>query len=111
MLFTFLNVEETARSLFELSATFSSKYKTHEDAIRYLKERAVELYERAYADVKDAESIADGVLQVPIWRNVGTTYYAVRHPNPPRGEEFPVKSSTPNAVYIEVVFWTALPLH
>jgi hypothetical protein len=111
MLFQFLNVEETARALLESSATFSAEYKNLEDAIRYLKQQSVTLYEREYAEVTDAGDVADGVLQVPIWKNVGTTYCALRAPNPPRGEDWPIKFSTPGAVYVEINFWASLPLN
>lgn len=111
MLFKFSNVQDTASALIESSATFSTKYKTLEDAIQYLKQQSVMLYERAYGDVEDAEDVGDGVLQVPIWRNVGTTYYAVRSSNPPDGEEWAVKSNIPNAAYIDVVFWMAVSLN
>lgn len=111
MLFKFLNVEETARALVKSSATFSVQYKSLEDAVQYLKQQSVTLYEREYAEAEDASDVADGVLQVPIWKDVGATYCALGAPNPPRGEEWPIKFSTPGAVYVEVVFWSALPIN
>jgi hypothetical protein len=111
MLFQFLNVEETARALVESSTTFSAEYKSHEDAVRYLKQRSVTLYEREYAEATDAADVADGVLQVPIWKNVGATYCALGAPNPARGEEWPIKFSTLGAVYVEINFWVSLPLY
>lgn len=111
MLFEFLNVEGTADKLLESSKTFAAEYPTQAEAIRYLKERAVVLYGRAYADVKTAEDVADGVLQVPIWKGVGVTFCALRAPNPPRGEDWPVNYTTPGAVYVEVNFWMSLPIN
>ncbi|WPP02522.1 hypothetical protein SFA35_26125 (plasmid) [Pseudomonas sp. HR96] len=110
MLFKFLNIEETAQALVESSATFSAKYKSLGDAIQYLKQQSVALYEREYAEVEHAEYVADGVLHVPIWRDVGATYCALCAPNPPRGEEWPIKFVTPGAVYVEINFWASLPL-
>lgn len=110
MLFKFLNVDEMARALIQASADFAEKYPTLTDAIQYLKEQSVMLYEQHYAEAGDPRDVADGVLHVPIWKNVGATYCAVPGPNHPHGDEWPLKFSTPGAVYIEVNLWASLPL-
>lgn len=111
MLFQFLNVDKTAQFLIQTSTTFAEKHPTHAEAVQYLEQQSVALYEKNYAEAEDPNDVADGVLHVPIWRNVGATYCAVPAPNPPRGEEWPIKFSTPGAVYVEVNFWASLPLN
>lgn len=66
--------EEKAQALVKSSATFSAKYKSLGDPIQYLKQESVALYEREYAEVEHTEHVADGVLHVPIWKDVGATY-------------------------------------
>ncbi|WP_421556763.1 hypothetical protein [Pseudomonas kitaguniensis] len=108
MLFEFLNIDATARALIATSPTFINKYAEHDDAVAFLKKQAVALYQKFYAAAEAAEDVADGVLQVPVWKDVGVTFCAVQEPNRPRGEDFAVSFETPGALYIEVNFWTSL---
>lgn len=110
MLFVFLNVETTARSLIEESPVFTDKYPQVSDGITFLKQQAVKLFDEFYADANDATDVADGVLHVPVWKNVGVTFAAIAKPNPPKGEEWPVSFQTPRAEYVEVNYWASLPL-
>lgn len=108
MLFEFLNIDATAKALIETSSTFSKKYPQQQQAVAFLEQQAVDLFKKYHAGAKQARDVDNGLLCNPAWKDVGATFTAVGSPNPPRGNNFPVSFAIPDAVYIEVNFWTSL---
>lgn len=107
MLFEFLNIDATAKTLIETSSTFSSKY-PQQQAIAYLEQQAVDLFKKYHAGATQARDVDNSKLCNPVWKDVGATFTAVGSPNPPRGKDSPVSFAIPDAIYIEVNFWTSL---
>lgn len=110
MKFHFINIDETADYLNKNAAQFRSSYPSVEEGVAFIKQQAVSIFSQSCQDAKCAQDVNDGILQVPVWRNVGATFAALGGPNHSRGDDFAIAQDLPDTSHIEVNLWISLPL-
>lgn len=110
MKFHFLNITEATEYLHQNAANFRSRYPTLEEGVAFIKQQAVSLFIRHCAGAKTAQDVNDGVLHVPVWRNMGATFHAVGKPNTEIGDDYEIPQELPEVIRVEVNLWISLPL-